>query len=250
MGKTKKFAAIVVALGMLFAAAASACLQTQLRRAEAFVKAATCGEDGIKEKICSCGEKTEETIPATGEHNYVWTMETEATCGAEGKEKGICSVCKAESERTLPIAGEHDYAWTIKIEAKCNAVGKKEGVCSVCGNTVTEDIPQDPSAHIGNYGEWIIEKQPTTYEKGKRYRLCLGCNAKFEEDIEPVGEDPDLPVFEVRNYTLFINKQGAARFEAESGDVTHYAKSSANPTTIVERADASAENFLPRRPET
>ena len=248
MGKTKKFAAIVVALGMLFAAAASGC-ETQTSHVHEYgewtvVKAATCGEDGIKEKICSCGEKTAEAIPATGEHNYVWTVETEATCGAEGKEKGVCSVCKAESERTLPIAGEHDYAWTIKIEAKCNAVGKKEGVCSVCGNTVTEDIPQDPSAHIGNYGEWIIEKQPTTYEKGKRYRLCLGCNAKFEEDIEPVGEDPDLPVFEVRNYTLFINKQGAARFEAESGDITHYAKSSANPTTIVERADASGGKFL------
>lgn len=207
MGKTKKFAAIVVALGMLFAVVASGC-ETQTSHVHEYgewtvVKAATCGEDGIKEKICSCGEKTEEAIPATGEHNYVWTVETEATCGAEGKEKGVCSVCKAESERTLPIAGEHDYAWTIKIEAKCNAVGKKEGVCSVCGNTVTEDIPQDPSAHIGNYGEWIIEKQPTTYEKGKRYRLCLGCNAKFEEDIEPVGETPTFR-FLKSGITLFL----------------------------------------------
>ncbi len=288
MGKTKKFAAIVIALGMLFAVTASGCKPDTERHVHEYgewivVKEATCGEDGLKEKTCSCGEKTEEAIPATGEHNYVWTVETEATCGAKGKEKGVCSVCGAESERTLPIAGEHNYvwtveteatcgaegkekgvcsacgaesertlpatgehsyAWTIKTAAKCNAVGEKEGVCSGCGNTVTEDIPLDPSVHTGNYGEWIIEKKPTTYEKGKRYRLCLDCNAKFEEDIEPLGEDPDLPVSEVRNYTLFINKQGTARFEAESGDITHYAKSGANPTTIVERADASGGKFL------
>ena len=116
MGKTKKFAAIVVALGILFAVAASGC-ETKTAHVHEYgewtvVKEATCGEDGIKEKICSCGEKTEEAIPATGEHNYVWTVETEATCGAEGKEKGVCSVCKAETERTLPIAGEHNYVWT------------------------------------------------------------------------------------------------------------------------------------------
>lgn len=150
MGKTKKFAAIVIALGMLFAVAVSGCKTDTEQHVHEYgewtvVKEATCGEDGLKEKTCSCGAKTEEAIPATGEHNYVWTVETEATCGAEGKEKGVCSVCGAESERTLPATGEHSYAWMIKTAAKCNAVGEKEGVCSECGNTVTEDIPLDPS---------------------------------------------------------------------------------------------------------
>ena len=66
MGKTKKFAAIVVALGILFAVAASGC-ETKTAHVHEYgewtvVKAATCGEDGIKEKICSCGEKTEEAM--------------------------------------------------------------------------------------------------------------------------------------------------------------------------------------------
>ncbi|MDD7158028.1 MAG: hypothetical protein PUH99_03415 [Firmicutes bacterium] len=103
MGRTKKFAAIVIALGMLFAVTAAGCKPDTERHVHEYgewivVKEATCGEDGLKEKTCSCGEKTEEAIPATGEHNYVWTVETEATCGEEGKEKGVCSVCGASYE--------------------------------------------------------------------------------------------------------------------------------------------------------
>ena len=287
MTKRRKFLAILLAVGMIFAVAAAGCKPESAHTHEygewTTVKEATCGEKGLKEKTCSCGAKieeeiaatgehnyvwtvevaatcgaegkekgvcsgcqaeTERTLPATGEHNYVWTTETEATCGAEGKEKGVCSGCQAETERTLPATGEHNYAWTVKTAATCVAVGKKEGVCSVCDDKITEDIPIDANAHTGNYSEWTIEKQPTATEKGKRTRFCRDCNAKFEEDIEPTGEDPDLPVFEVRNYTLFINKEGVARFEAESGDVTHYARSSANPTTIVERSDASGGRFL------
>ena len=326
MMKRRKFWAILLAAGMIFAVAAAGCKPESAHTHEygewTTVKEATCGEKGLKEKTCSCGAKIEEEIAATGEHNYVWTTETEATCGAEGnekgvcsecqaetertlpttgehsyvwtteteatcgaegkekgvcsvcqaetertlpatgehnyawaveiaatcgaegKEKGVCSVCQAETERTLPATGEHNYAWTVKTAATCAAAGKKEGVCSVCDDKITEDIPIDASAHTGNYSEWTIEKQPTATEKGKRTRFCRDCNAKFEEDIEPTGEDPDLPVFEVRNYTLFINKEGVARFEAESGDITHYVRSSANPTTIVERSDASGGRFL------
>lgn len=35
------------------------------------VTAATCATDGLRERVCSCGEKETETIGATGEHSYV-----------------------------------------------------------------------------------------------------------------------------------------------------------------------------------
>lgn len=65
MGRTKKFAAIVIALGMLFA-----------------VTAAGCKPD------------TERHVHEYGE----WIVVKEATCGEEGKEKGVCSVCGASYE--------------------------------------------------------------------------------------------------------------------------------------------------------
>lgn len=49
---------------------------------------------------------------------------------------------------------------------------------------------------------------------------------------------------EVKDYTLFVYEEGLARLEAEDTDVTHYVKSSDNPTIVVERADASGGKFL------
>ena len=86
MTKRRKFLAILLAVGMIFAVAAAGCKPESAHTHEygewTTVKEATCGEKGLKEKTCSCGAKIEEEIAATGEHNYVWTVEVAATCGA------------------------------------------------------------------------------------------------------------------------------------------------------------------------
>ena len=56
--------------------------------------------------------------------------------------------------------------------------------------------------------------------------------------------EADLPAWEVKDHTLFVNKEGVARLEAEEVDVSCYVKSSDNPTIVVERADASGGKFL------
>lgn len=60
-------------------------------------------------------------------------------------------------------------------------------------------------------------------------------------EVEP---DPDAPTYEVKDYTLFVNKIGTCRFEAEDVDVTYHKISSDNPSKIVERKDASGGKFL------
>jgi hypothetical protein len=65
---------------------------------------ATCGKDGLTEgSHCStCNEviKAQETIPATGNHDYSKTSTTAATTSKDGKTVKKCSVCGKESKTT------------------------------------------------------------------------------------------------------------------------------------------------------
>ena len=69
--------------------------------------AATCTEDGSREKKCAvCGDKITETIHAAGHKwNTQYTVEKAATYTAEGSESIHCSVCgavKDGSRRVIP----------------------------------------------------------------------------------------------------------------------------------------------------
>lgn len=68
------------------------------------VKEATCIEEGMKERICNCGEKETENIPVSEQHDWVSaTCTTPKTCRICGKTtgsqrghsvtKGTCSYC-------------------------------------------------------------------------------------------------------------------------------------------------------------
>ena len=55
-------------------------------------KAATCTEDGVEVKVCSCGEKQEQVLPATG-HEMKVVMETKPTCTGKGSTDYKCFKC-------------------------------------------------------------------------------------------------------------------------------------------------------------
>ncbi len=58
---------------------------------------ATCGKDGSKVMMCSCGDKETVVLKATGEHKYgSWEVTKEATSENDGEKTRICSVCKKE----------------------------------------------------------------------------------------------------------------------------------------------------------
>lgn len=65
------------------------------------VKAATCGETGLKERVCSCGEKETETIPQTYNHNYTSEVVREATAEEYGIVEYTCTVCGYKKRDTI-----------------------------------------------------------------------------------------------------------------------------------------------------
>ena len=86
-------------------------------------KAATCTATGLTDgKKCSvCGTVTlkQETIPASGHSYGNWETTKQATCGAEGSQKRVCSRCTSYETKAIPATGNHTY--------EC-------GLCKVCGH--------------------------------------------------------------------------------------------------------------------
>ena len=63
---------------------------------------ATCTTSGKIVKKCSCGDTTEEIIPATGHSFGNWEVIVPATETAEGTEKRVCGKCGNEETRAIP----------------------------------------------------------------------------------------------------------------------------------------------------
>ena len=186
------------------------------------VSEATCTADGRKERVCACGEKETESIPATGHSYGGWTTVKEATCGEAGEKQRVCSSCGHTEKASIAATGKHTYGewhttveptcvageqerncsvcghtetktleavddhtfgeWTVITEPDCYHEGSKEAVCTVCGKEVTQSIP------FGHkFGEWLTVKEATCTENGQEKRICRICGEEETRDIESIG---------------------------------------------------------------
>lgn len=172
---------------------------------------ATCTKDGSITNTCTkCGETHVEIINATG-HNYSdWIIDSEPNCTDGGKKHKICSACGDKIEEVIPANG-HSYGdWTVDKEPTCTESGSRHRVCSHCGDVVTETLDSlghdlvhhdakaptctetghdaydtctrcgyttyaEISAKGHSYGEWIVDREPTTDEEGEMSRKCSSC---------------------------------------------------------------------------
>ena len=106
-------------------------------------KAATCTEDGSRERVCTiCGNKETETINANGHQwNEAYTTDKEATCTEDGSESHHCLVCDAIDETTavvIPAKG-HAMTKTAGNDATCTEDGNTEyWTCSRCNKLFSD----------------------------------------------------------------------------------------------------------------
>ena len=73
-------------------------------------KRVTCTEDGVEVKVCSCGEKQETVIPATG-HDMKLATESKPTCTGEGSTDYKCINCGKMEYNNVEALG-HKYEET------------------------------------------------------------------------------------------------------------------------------------------
>ena len=153
------------------------------------VIAPTCTEEGYTLYRCACGEKYKSDIVSPAGHTFgEWQTVKQATTEAEGEEKRVCSVCKAEETRTTPkAASDHTHMYVIEEITKqstCTAEGVVRKYCvnhalGTCDAYVEEAIPK--AEH--SWGEWTTTKEATDTEPGERKHVCKVCGTEATEAI-------------------------------------------------------------------
>ena len=98
---------------------------------------------GVRTRTCTvCGDIREETIPATGAHDYQFTKNVAPTCTDGGYDLYTCSGCGATERRNLTDAAGHKWdGGTVTTAPTETTPGVRTFTCTVCGQTRTEAIP-------------------------------------------------------------------------------------------------------------
>lgn len=142
---------------------------------------------------CECGAHTNDTTlvfesGAPNGHTFgEWEESKSANCEEGGKEKHICSVCKAEEERdTAPLGHDWNAEYTIDVKPTCTQPGSKSIHCSRCD--ATKDVTEiEPLGHDWE-DDFTIDVKPTCTQPGSKSIHCSRCDAtKDVIEIEPTG---------------------------------------------------------------
>ena len=98
---------------------------------------------GVRTFTCTvCGDIREETIPATGAHDYRFTKTVAPTCTDGGYDLYTCSGCGATERRNLTDAAGHKWdGGTVTTAPTETTPGVRTFTCTVCSQTRTEAIP-------------------------------------------------------------------------------------------------------------
>ena len=98
---------------------------------------------GVRTYTCTvCGDIREETIPATGAHDYQFTKNVAPTCTDGGYDLYTCSGCGATERRNLTDAAGHKWdGGTVTTAPTETTPGVRTFTCTVCGDIREETIP-------------------------------------------------------------------------------------------------------------
>ena len=145
---------------------------------------ATEEKEGLKERVCACGEKETEAIEKL-EHTHKYTdTVVEPTCEDAGYTEHTCS-CGHSYKDTFVDALSHSFGdWKVVTEATEEKEGLKERVCH-CGEKETEVLPK--LEHVHSYTEKVVE--PTCTEKGYTEHTCRCGDSYKDNEVAELGHE-------------------------------------------------------------
>lgn len=116
-------------------------------------------------------------------HNYVVSIENDATCTENGRKKYTCT-CGDSYTEDIPAIG-HDYSGKTTLNATCTSESIKTFICSHCGDSYTESISKLAHQYVEK-----VSKTATCTEEGRKETSCSMCGeVKSSETISPLGHD-------------------------------------------------------------
>ena len=136
---------------------------------------------GVRTFTCTvCGDIREETIPATGTHDYQFTKTVAPTCTDGGYDLYTCSGCGATERRNLTDAAGHKWdGGTVTTAPTETTPGVRTFTCTVCGQTRTEAI-HATGAHDYRFTTTVA---PTCTDGGYDLYTCSGCGATERRNL-------------------------------------------------------------------
>ena len=149
---------------------------------------------GVRTYTCAvCGQTKNETIPATGAHDYQFTRNVAPTCTADGYDLYTCSGCGATEKRnSKPALGHKWDSGTVTTEPTETTPGVRTYTCTVCGETRTETIPAT-GAHTHVWDNGTVTIAPTETTPGVRTYTCTVCGQTKNEIIPATGGSSVCP---------------------------------------------------------
>ena len=149
---------------------------------------------GVRTYTCAvCGATRTETIPATGEHTFVFTKNVAPTCTTEGYDLYTCSGCGATEKRnSKPALGHKWDSGTVTTEPTETTPGVRSYTCTVCGQTKNETIPAT-GAHTHVWDNGTVTIAPTETTPGVRTYTCTVCGQTKNEIIPATGGSSVCP---------------------------------------------------------
>ncbi len=136
---------------------------------------------GVRTFTCTvCGDIREETIPATGAHDYRFTKTVDPTCTDGGYDLYTCSGCGATERRNLTDAAGHKWdGGTVTTAPTETTPGVRTFTCTVCGDIREETIPAT-GAHDYRFTKTV---DPTCTDGGYDLYTCSGCGATERRNL-------------------------------------------------------------------
>ena len=149
---------------------------------------------GVRTFTCAvCRATRTETIPATGEHTFVFTKNVAPTCTADGYDLYTCSGCGATEKRnSKPALGHKWDSGKVTTEPTETTPGVRTYTCTVCGATRTETIPAT-GAHTHTWDNGTVTIAPTETTPGVRTYTCTVCSQTKNEIIPATGGSSVCP---------------------------------------------------------
>jgi hypothetical protein len=125
-------------------------------------------------------------------HEHVWieAITKMPTCTENGEKTLTCS-CGKKKKESIPALG-HDEARKV-IPPTCTEEGYTIVYCARCGEIIKDKTDVKPA--LGHdWGDWVITRQPTVTEYGRKQAVCKRCGEKKYSTIPKLKGGAVQPV--------------------------------------------------------
>ncbi len=165
-------------------------------------------------------------------HDYVGTVEEEATCTTAGSKHYTCECGEDDYYTVIPALG-HNYTATVTTEPTCSTAGEKTYTCSRCDDTYTEALEIVDHDYVDGYCRFCGIREEYTAEAAEWAMSFVDADGNAIESVDTVNGEFWM-VVKLTNYADYIGEMNKV-MNGSAVDTTNstYDRTIAFATTLI-----------------